>query len=210
MKYACILADPPWGETLIGKFSKTRHGRPDDLPYRTLTLDEIKALPVAELAADSAHLWLWTTSRSLPDGFDVMRSWGFKYLNTVTWVKPSGFGAWWVNRTQVCLFGYRGKLEMSARYRPNVLFAPSRKHSQKPENSYQLIEEVSPGPYLELFARHRQNEKWTVAGDGVDGQDIRESLKRLTLIGHGQNHCEADGGDVDERPEAVVHDQSGR
>ncbi|MBI3464112.1 MAG: hypothetical protein HY000_13805 [Planctomycetes bacterium] len=83
-----------------------------------------------------------------------MAAWGFKFLAPVTWVKPSGVGAWFVHRTQTLLFGYRGRLRMRSRYRPTVLFAGCpTKHSRKPEESYRLIETVSDGPRLELFAR---------------------------------------------------------
>ncbi|QJW93264.1 MT-A70 family methyltransferase [Frigoriglobus tundricola] len=174
--FSTILLDPPWPETKIGKFDETRHKRADEPPYSTLSIEDIAALPIGDLADTSCNIWLWTTSRSLPDGFDLLRRWGFKYLNTVTWVKPSGFGAWWVNRTQIMLMGYRGKLVMNEKYRPNVLFAPSRRHSQKPENSYELIERVSPGPYLEVFARTQRSPEWVAIGNEIDGKDIRESI----------------------------------
>lgn len=179
MKFRAINLDPPWPETKIGRFKS--HSRPDELPYPVMSIEQIAALPVHDLAEDNCHIWLWTTNRSLPDGFDLLKKWGFKYLAPIHWIKPSGFGAWFIHRSQTLLFGYRGKLEMKARYKPNVLFANSRKHSQKPQSSYELIEAVSHGPYLELFARHKQNDLWTVAGNEIDGQDIHESLKRLIL-----------------------------
>lgn len=74
-----------------------------------MSIDDIRALPVADLAADDCHLWLWTTNRSLPDGFDIMKVWGFRYMAPITWAKPSGFGAWFVSRTQTLLFGYPNK-----------------------------------------------------------------------------------------------------
>lgn len=158
---------------MIGRFKK--HSRPDNLPYNTMSQDQLKALPVGSLADTDCHLWLWTTNRFLEDGFELMRCWGFKYHNAVSWVKPSGMGAYFINRVQVLLFGYRGKIDMKQRYKPNVLFAPARKHSQKPECSYELIEAVSHPAYLELFARNKR-EGWTVLGNGIDGRDITTSL----------------------------------
>lgn len=105
-KYSCVVVDPPWPQKTTGKFSRPRQGEWKEMPYRTMTLDEIKTLPVSEAARVAAHLWLWTTNRFLREAFDVMETWGFTYLTTITWCKPSGFGAWFVSTTQHCLFGY--------------------------------------------------------------------------------------------------------
>lgn len=191
MSYRTILADCPWAETMLGKWNR-RHSAAPRLSYSTMSLDQLKALPVPDLAAPDAHLWLWTTNRSLPDGFALMAHWGFRYLAPVHWVKPSGFGAWFVHRTQTLLMGYRGNLDMrpEGRYRPNVLFASPKRggHSTKPAESYELVEAVSHPPRLEMFARvARPN--WTAVGDGVTGEDITTSLERLksepagTLVG---------------------------
>lgn len=154
---------------MIGKFRD--HKRADKLPYQTLTLDQLKTLPVRDFAADNSHLWLWTTSRSLRDGYDLAQAWGFKVLSPITWVKPSGMGAWWISRTQVMLHCYRGKLDMKSRYHPNVMFANSQRHSQKPECAYELIEKVSHPEYLEIFARNTRP-GWTSWGNEITGEDI--------------------------------------
>lgn len=176
--YRTILADPPWQQPTIGRFtgrpSSARAGsfkRPDRLPYPTMPVEAIKALPVGDLAEDGAHLWLWATNAFLPHAFGVMEAWGFTYLAPVTWVKPSGVGAWFVHRTEHLLFGYKGRCTFPlARYRPTVLVAnrPSvNRHSTKPGASYDLIESISPGPRLELFAReHRLG--WDVWGNEVE------------------------------------------
>ena len=142
-----------------------------------MSVDELKALPVGDLAEDGAHLWLWTTNQFLRDGFDLLDAWGFRYLAPITWVKPSGCGNYFVHRTQTMLFGYRGKLEMKERFRPNVVFASARRHSQKPECVYELIEAVSFAPRVELFAR-QQRPGWLALGNGIDGRDIRDAIKR--------------------------------
>jgi len=174
--FRAILIDPPWPETLIGRFKLAKHGRPDQLAYPTMTLEAIKGLPVADLAADDAHCWLWVTNRSLPDGFACLAAWGFKYQNTITYAKPSGFGAWWINRTQHLLFGYRGKCEFRERYKPTIQFYNPTKHSTKPNSSYELVEQVSYGPHVELFAR-QQRAGWTCLGNAIDGRDITETIK---------------------------------
>jgi N6-adenosine-specific RNA methylase IME4 len=151
---------------MLGRYADPRHGRPDDLPYPTMTLDAIKALPVQQFTEVDCHLWLWTTNAFLRQGFEVLDAWGFKYLAPVHWIKPSGFGNYFLHRTQTVLFGYRGKCVFKTRFKPNIINAPSRRHSQKPECSYELIEQVSYDPYLELFARHKRP-GWSVWGNEV-------------------------------------------
>lgn len=151
--YKTILADPPWAQTLMGKRAR-RHSGAESLPYSTMTVDEICTLPVAEQAETGCHLWLWTTNQFLESGYQVMRAWGFKYLAPIVWVKPSGCGNYFIHRTQTMLFGYKERCVFpKARYIPNVIFANEGEHSRKPKESYQLIESVSEGPRLELFAR---------------------------------------------------------
>lgn len=158
------------------------------LPYPTMPVAEICAMPIAELAEDDAHLWLWTTNEYLEAGFQVMRAWGFRYLAPITWVKPSGIGCWWIHRTQTLLFGYRKKLRMeSARYKPTVLFAgnPSE-HSAKPQESYELIESVSQPDRIEIFAR-----PWTPMferrhGWEVWGNEVKSNIALEAHIGGGQ------------------------
>jgi N6-adenosine-specific RNA methylase IME4 len=167
-KYQTILADPPWQQGLMGKW-KRDPGCARDLPYPTMTVDEIKALPINDLAEVGCHLWLWTTNQFLRQGFDVMEAWGFKYLAPITWVKPSGCGNYFIHVTQTILFGYKERCIFPlTRYKPTVLIAPDpHKHSQKPEASYDLIESISPEPRLELFAR-RKRFSWDCWGNEVD------------------------------------------
>lgn len=153
MKYKTILADPPWNEEMAGQY-KSRHKRPLSLVYPTMSIEDIKKMPVNNLAENGCHLWLWVTNSHLKEGFEVLEAWGFKYLAPITWVKPSGLGNYFIHRTQHILFGYKGKCEFPLeRYKPNVIFAPAIKHSRKPEESYKIIESISPEPRLELFAR---------------------------------------------------------
>jgi N6-adenosine-specific RNA methylase IME4 len=133
-----------------------------------MSLEEIKSLPVGDLAAEACHLWLWTTNAFLCQGFDVMEAWGFKYLVPIVWVKPSGFGNYFVHRTQIILFGYKDKcLFPRERYLPNVFQATAGRHSEKPSASYELIERVSSEPRVELFARSVRKD-WDVWGNEVE------------------------------------------
>jgi N6-adenosine-specific RNA methylase IME4 len=164
--YHTILADPPWPQPLSGKY-KTRHVRAARLPYPTMTVEQIAALPVGRLASTGCHLWLWTTNAFLEAGFQVMRAWGFQYLAPIVWVKPSGIGNYFIHRTQTVLFGYRERCYFRrARYLPNIIEAPATRHSEKPPESYKLIEAVSRPKRLELFARD-QRPGWDVWGNEV-------------------------------------------
>lgn len=168
----CIVADPPWPLTMRGKRKRYKEPNlPASLPYKTMTLSDIAALPVGDLAADDCHLWLWTTNQHLPAGFEVMKAWGFKYLAPIHWVKPSGVGNWFIHRTQTLLFGYRNKCQFTrARYKPNLIVTGDpKRHSEKPEEAFQLIEDVSAEPRLELFARTKRP-GWFAWGDEIDNE----------------------------------------
>lgn len=156
-KYQIIYADPPWEITLTGKYLR-RHKRRAELPYSTMSLEQIKTLPVSDIAEKGCHLWLWTTNQSLPAGFEVMKAWGFKYLAPITWVKPSGLGNYFVSVTQTLLFGYKERcIFPMGRYKPTVVYAaPKRNHSEKPQVFYDLIESISPEPRIELFCRAKR------------------------------------------------------
>jgi N6-adenosine-specific RNA methylase IME4 len=137
-----------------------------------MTLETIKAIPVGSMAEPDAHLWLWTTNAFLEDGFAVLRAWGFRYLAPIHWIKPSGIGNWFVHRTQTLLFGYRERCRFPLRrYAGNVIQTTDpKRHSEKPEEAFALIESVSPGPRLELFAR-RQRPNWVCWGNEVDANN---------------------------------------
>lgn len=184
MIYSCILADPPWNIRLSGTRKRLRGGDlPQDLPYMTLSVEEICALDVRRIAADGCHLWLWTTNEFLRAGFEVMEAWGFKYLAPIHWLKASGQGNWFVHRTQTILFGYRSKCVFNReRYKPNIFESKADpvRHSQKPLEAYDLIESVSDGPRIELFAR-AMRPGWDIWGDQVPRED--------RLLDHYEEHA---------------------
>ena len=163
--FATILVDPPWPLQ-----SGEKH-------YRTMSLARIKALPVGALAARDAHLWLWTTNALLPTAYEVAEAWGFTVRSPLTWVKfRLGLGGRYQlrNATEQLLFCTRGRAPLGSRSQPTWFNAPVQEHSRKPAEQFAIIERVSPGPYLELFARRRpeSNQPWATWGDQVDS-DIR-------------------------------------
>ncbi|TMQ91750.1 methyltransferase [Actinomadura soli] len=162
------MADCPWDIHQKGARGAARH-------YPLLTLERIKALPVAELAEDDAHLWLWTTNSALRDAFDVAEAWGFIVRSPLTWVKFSlGLGHYLRNSTEHLLFATRGRAPVRFRSQPTWINAPVQEHSHKPEEQYAVIERISHPPYLELFARRRppSDKPWFVWGNEVDADIV--------------------------------------
>lgn len=163
-KYSTIYADPPW------PYSNTAARGAAENHYRTMTLEAICAEPVMQLAAENAHLHLWTTNAFLREAFDVIRDWGFRYKSCLVWIKPQlGMGNYWRVSHEYLLLGIRGNLHFADHTRRSWLSAPRTIHSRKPFAFRELIECVSPGPYLELYGREEQpNCGWTVYGNQVE------------------------------------------
>ena len=174
-KFATILADPPWRFTnRTGKMAP-EHKRLSR--YATMTMDEIIELPVNQIAADTAHLYLWIPNALVGEGLKVMKRWGFTYKTNIVWYKirkdggpdRRGVGFYFRNVTELVLFGTRGanaRTLQSGRKMPNLLATQKREHSRKPDELYDVVEACSWGPYLELFARSPR-EGWHQWGDGV-------------------------------------------
>ncbi len=148
-----------------------------DLPYPPMSVAEIKALPVRGLAAPDCHLYLWATSKYLPDAFDVLKAWGFRYSTTIVWRKAligGGLGGTWRVSTEFVLFASRGRVDARGVVR-GTHFGWKRpydergkpKHSAKPPEFMDLVETVAHGPYLELFAR-QPREGWDRWGNEID------------------------------------------
>jgi N6-adenosine-specific RNA methylase IME4 len=175
-RFSTILADPPWQfQNRTGKVAPEHHRLSR---YPTMSLDDIKTLPVGNAAASNAHLYLWVPNALLPEGLEVMKAWGFQYKSNLIWHKirkdggsdGRGVGFYFRNVTEVILFGIRGKNFRTlppARSQVNMIQSQKREHSRKPDEQYDLIESCSPGPFLELFSRGiRRN--WTVWGNQAD------------------------------------------
>ena len=163
-EYSTILADPPWQfQNRTGKVAP-EHRRL--LRYPTMELKEIMDLPVSKLAAAKSHLYLWVPNALLMEGMKVMEAWGFTYKTNLVWYKVRkdggpdgrGVGFYFRNVTELILFGVRGSMRTltPGRTQVNLFATRKREHSRKPDEIYNLIEECSPGPYLELFARFCQ------------------------------------------------------
>lgn len=171
MKYRTIVADPPW-RTKTGP----SWGRPDkssplnpsshDLVYGTMGVDELLCLPVSQWAEDDAHLYLWTINGYVEASYGIARTWGFRPSTLLTWCKPPkgiGLGGAFSLTTEFVLFARSGSLP-ATRVDSSWWYWPRRRHSEKPEAFIDLVEQVSPGPYLEMFAR-RARLGWDYWGD---------------------------------------------
>lgn len=170
--FSTLLADPPWRfANRTGKVAP-EHRRLDR--YSTMPLEAILALDVKSTLAANAHLYLWVPNALLPDGLEVMKAWGFRYVSNIIWAKRRkdggpdgrGVGFYFRNVTELLLFGVHGSMRTLApgRSQVNMIETRKREHSRKPDEQYELIEACSPGAYLELFARHTRP-GWTSWGD---------------------------------------------
>lgn len=202
--FQTVLADPPWRfANRTGKVAP-EHKRLDR--YGTMELAEIKALPVSDVTAKNAHLYLWVPNALLPEGIEVMKAWGFRYVSNVVWAKRRkdggpdgrGVGFYFRNVTEPILFGVRGSMRTlaPARSTVNMIETRKREHSRKPDEQYDLIESCSPGPYLELFARYAR-EGWSAWGNESD-QDVTPK---------GQTHRGYAGGALDTVPFVQPHER---
>lgn len=164
-RYSTILADPPWAVHQRGKYNN----RSAESHYDLMPLSQIKAMPIQDLATDNAHLYLWVPNGLLPEGLEVIKAWGFTFRSPIYWIKPRlSLGNYIRNASETCLFATRGKAPVKFHAQPNWMFCPQQEHSHKPEEQFAVIERLSNGPYLELFARRRQL-VWDAWGNEVPG-----------------------------------------
>jgi N6-adenosine-specific RNA methylase IME4 len=173
-KYSIVLADPPWGykDRRIGYGGVAGH-------YETMTLDQIKALPVKEIVNDDAFLFLWATFPNLDKALELFPFWGYKYKTIgFSWIKTNkikgtpffGIGSYTRSNCEVCLIGTRGKPKIASRSVSSVVISPKMGHSQKPpEVRDKIVELCGDIPRIELFAREMAD-GWSCWGDGVEGR----------------------------------------
>jgi N6-adenosine-specific RNA methylase IME4 len=178
--FSTVLADPPWRfENRTGKMAP-EHRRLSR--YGTMELEEIMALPVAEVTGSTAHLYLWVPNALLPEGLRVLEAWGFRYKSNIIWHKVRrdggsdgrGVGFYFRNVTEMVLFGVKGpnaRTLAAGRRQVNYLATQKREHSRKPDEFYDIVESCSPGPYLELFARGTRD-GWMGWGNQSDAYEI--------------------------------------
>ncbi len=175
-RFSTVLADPPW--RFINRTGKMAPEHRRLSRYDTMTVEDIAALPVANLLKPTAHLYLWVPNALLPDGIKVLAAWGFEYKSNIVWHKlrkdggsdGRGVGFYFRNVTEILLFGVRGKNARTlapGRTQVNYIGTRKREHSRKPDEQYKLIEDCSLGPYLEMFARG-ERPKWAVWGNQAD------------------------------------------
>ena len=175
-RYGTILADPPWQFTnRTGKVAP-EHKRLNR--YATMTLQEIKSLPVGKIAAEPSHLYLWVPNALLREGLEVMEAWQFTYKTNIVWHKVRkdgepdgrGVGFYFRNTTELLLFGVRGKAARTlapGRRQVNIMRTMKREHSRKPDEQYDIIQGCSWGPFMELFARGTHPD-WDTWGNQAD------------------------------------------
>lgn len=178
-QFRTILADPPWQfANRTGKMAP-EHKRLNR--YSTLSLKEICEIPVQRAAFNTCHLYLWVPNALLPEGMEVLKAWGFNYKTNLIWHKVRkdggpdgrGVGFYFRNTTEIILFGIKGSMRTlePGRRQVNIIRTMKEEHSRKPDEQYNIIEQCSPGPYLELFARgSRKN--WTTWGNQSENYDI--------------------------------------
>jgi len=187
-RYKTIVIDPPWQYGSWGKASEKAYlvsgineqtNKPLQMPYDTMTIGQIKELPIESLANSDCELYLWTTQKYLPDSFDVLKAWGFKYCQILTWCKEprgTGQGGVYCPTTEFLILGRKGKMPRVERIDSTwwLIKRPHNSHSTKPEFFQDLIETVTDEPRLEMFAR-RYRMGWDVWGNEVES-DIKLEL----------------------------------
>ncbi|MDO9559919.1 MAG: MT-A70 family methyltransferase [Syntrophales bacterium] len=193
--FSTILADPPW--RFLNRTGKMAPEHQRLLRYPTMTLEEILELPVGRLSAANSHLYLWIPNALIAEGLEVMKRWGFTYKSNLVWYKirkdngpdGRGVGFYFRNVTELVLFGVRGNMRTLSpgRRQVNLFTSRKREHSRKPEELYDIIEECSPGPYLELFARHPRRGWYQWGNEDVEDRSsysVPEKLeqKQLSLL----------------------------
>ena len=198
-KYGAIFADPPWhfrARTAL----KTRNwtsARDAEKHYPVMGADDIAALPVRDLAAPDCHLFLWATGPCLRQAFDVIEAWGFRYSAIAfTWIKlrrsfdalqlrvlPTlesdlhvGLGLTTRKNAEFVLLGRRGNCKRVAKDVREIMMAPVREHSRKPDEAYRRVERYCAGPYLEMFARTRRP-GWDAWGNEVGKFDLSPAAR---------------------------------
>lgn len=186
VRYATIVADPPWPYGAPGRFGVTLEHRPNRdktahshdpihaaSRYSVMSIEAIKAMRFD--VADDAHLYLWTTNSFMAEAHEVMEAWGFEQKTILTWVKMKSdgtpsmkMGYYFREATEHVLFGVRGRLRLQSDVAlPTAYLWPrTPRHSEKPDAFYDLVEQASPGPYLDVFAR-RLRLGWDAIGDEI-------------------------------------------
>lgn len=165
-KFACLVIDPPWPIKKIER--EVRPNQVEEIDYPVMNEEELKNFPLSSFAADDAHLYLWVTQKYLPLGLKLAEKWGFRYQCLMTWVKNVGFTPFsWMYSTEHVIFATKGNLPLLQKGLRLDFAAKVRGHSRKPNEFYELVKKVSPGPRIDIFSREKRDgfEQW---GNEVD------------------------------------------
>ena len=189
--YSIIYADPAWR---YGDKRKTLKGYSGaETHYKTMSISEIKELPVREISSENSALFIWVVMPLLQEGLDVIKAWGFKYKTCAfSWMKTNkssdklfgrGVGSYTMPNIELCLLGVRGKFFRNKKNVYQALLHPRMEHSKKPDEiRNRIVELCGDLPRIELFARQR------VAGWDVFGNQVEGSIRLPTPLA-------LDGGD---------------
>ena len=182
-KYSALLCDPPW------RYEQKRLSGAAEKHYTTISVDELCALPIADIAANDSVLFLWTTFPQLSEALRVIQAWGFCYKTVAfVWLKTNrqsggwfyGLGFWTRGNAEICLLATQGRPKRQSASVHQFIIAPVREHSRKPDITRdKIVELLGDVPRVEIFARERA-EGWDAIGNGIDGRDIRDALIDLT------------------------------
>ncbi len=181
-KYGTILADPPW--RFANNTGKVAPEHKRLTRYSTLSFEEIMEIPVNDIVEKQSHLYLWVPNALIAEGLETMKRWGFTYKTNIVWYKirkdggpdGRGVGFYFRNVTEMVLFGIKGKLRTfkPGRTQVNIITSRKHEHSRKPNELYKIIEDCSPGPYLELFARGNRD-NWSQWGNESQDYELNWS-----------------------------------
>lgn len=181
-KFSVIYSDPPWEFKVYSGKGKQRSA---ERHYDTMSLDDIRALPLEALAAPNCALFLWAVMPELPGALELIKAWGFSYkMAAFTWIKQNrggegiftGMGYWTRANAELCLLATRGSPMRLAMDVPQVIMAPVREHSRKPDETPPRIERLLAGPYLEMFARE-ERPGWTTWGNEIERGEFVEAAE---------------------------------
>lgn len=162
--FQTIVIDPAWDYSEEGDDDAFGRIRPN---YHTMPMEEIEALPIAQIADENCHLYLWVTNRTLYKAFRLIEAWGFRYITCLTWIKPHfGVGNYFRSQTEHVLFGVKGKQPFKRHDVGTWFEAPCGQHSEKPDEFYSLVESCSYAPYIDIFGR-KERTGWTVWGENA-------------------------------------------
>lgn len=183
-KFGAILCDPPWSFLTYGKKRTTPHRTAED-HYETMTAEDLRAMPVIESAAKDCALFMWVVDSHLDEAIELGKAWGFDFKTIAfIWCKTTqrdkqfgffppetvhriGMGYWTRKQAEICLMFTRGKVKRLGKGVRQIIEAPRREHSRKPDEQYPRIEALVAGPYLELFAR-QERPGWSSWGNEVE------------------------------------------